>query len=232
MSGLLPLLLRRIRQAGPMTIAEYMGECLTHPERGYYTTRDPLGRAGDFTTAPEISQMFGEVIGLCLAQAWLDRGAPAPFVLAELGPGRGTLMADILRATARVPGFHAAKELHLVEVSPALRARQAEALSGAGPVWHDRVEDLPGAPCFSWRTSSSTRCRCGSSCAKATAGRSGSWGQMGSVWPSAAPPLPRSPLWRTGRPRRSKALWWRPARRRVRSPERSAGELRMPAAWR
>ena len=148
MSGLLPLLLRRIRQAGPMTIAEYMGECLTHPECGYYTTRDPLGRAGDFTTAPEISQMFGEVIGLCLAQSWLDRGAPAPFVLAELGPGRGTLMADILRATARVPGFHAAKELHLVEVSPALRARQAEALSGAGPVWHDRVEDLPGAPVF------------------------------------------------------------------------------------
>ena len=148
MSGLLPLLLRRIRQTGPMTIADYMVECLIHPGHGYYTTRDPLGAGGDFTTAPEISQMFGEVIGLCLAQAWLDRGAPAPFALAELGPGRGTLMADILRATARVPGFHTAMEVHLVEVSPALRARQSETLPGAAPVWHDRVEDLPEAPLF------------------------------------------------------------------------------------
>ncbi len=148
MSGLLPLLLRRIRQAGPMTIAEYMSACLTHPEHGYYTTRDPLGAGGDFVTAPEVSQMFGEVIGLCLAQAWLDRGAPAPVVLAELGPGRGTLMADILRATAGVPGFHAALDLHLVEVSPALRALQAEALAAFAPTWHDRLDTLPEAPLF------------------------------------------------------------------------------------
>ena len=148
MSGLLPALLRRIRHAGPMTVADYMAECLTHPEHGYYTTRDPLGVGGDFTTAPEISQMFGEMVGLCLAQAWIDRGSPAPFVLAELGPGRGTLMADILRATARVPGFHAAMSVHLVELSPELRARQADTLAGHDPVWHERLEDVPEAPLF------------------------------------------------------------------------------------
>ena len=124
-----------IRASGPLTLAEFMALCLQHPEHGYYTTRDPLGAAGDFTTAPEISQMFGELLGLCLAQSWLDAGAPAPFTLAELGPGRGTLMADILRATRAVPGFHAAAELLLIETSPALRARQAEALTGHSPTW-------------------------------------------------------------------------------------------------
>ncbi len=131
-----------------MTVAEYMAECLTNPVDGYYTTRDPLGAAGDFTTAPEITQMFGEILGLCLAQAWLDRGAPAPFVLAELGPGRGSLMADLMRATKAVPGFHASMRLNLVEVSPALRARQAEALAEHDPAWRDRPEDLPGGPLF------------------------------------------------------------------------------------
>jgi len=147
-SGLLPHLLARIRQTGPLTIADYMAECLTHPVHGYYTTRDPLGAGGDFTTAPEISQMFGELLGLCLAQTWIDHGAPAPFALAELGPGRGTLMADILRATRGVPGFHAGAEVHLVEVSPALRTRQAEALTGHSPLWHDRIESLPDLPLF------------------------------------------------------------------------------------
>jgi SAM-dependent MidA family methyltransferase len=147
-SGLLPHLLDRIRQTGPLTIADYMAECLTHPAHGYYTTRDPLGAAGDFTTAPEISQMFGEMIGVCLAQAWLDHGRPAPFALAELGPGRGTLMADILRAVKGVPGFLEAAEVHLVEVSRPLRARQAEALAGVEPVWHDRIADLPALPLF------------------------------------------------------------------------------------
>lgn len=131
-----------------MTVAEYMAECLTNPADGYYTTRDPLGTAGDFTTAPEITQMFGEILGLCLAQAWLDRGAPAPFVLAELGPGRGSLMADLLRATKAVRGFHASMRLNLVEVSPALRARQAEALAVHDPAWRDHAEDLPGGPLF------------------------------------------------------------------------------------
>ena len=98
MTPLHGIIARRIRAEGPISVAEYMALCLSHPEHGYYITRDPLGRGGDFTTAPEISQMFGEMLGLWLAQAWMDRGSPASFVLAELGPGRGTLMADALRA--------------------------------------------------------------------------------------------------------------------------------------
>ncbi len=140
------ILARQIATTGPMTLADYMAACLMHPQHGYYSTRDPLGAGGDFTTAPEISQMFGELLGLSLAQSWLDQGAPAPFVLAELGPGRGTLMADILRATARVPGFHAAARLHLVETSPALRAEQAKRLPQA--TWHDVVQTLPDGPLF------------------------------------------------------------------------------------
>ena len=140
----------RIRQTGPISLADYMADCLLHPDLGYYTRSDPLGAAGDFTTAPEISQIFGELIGLALAQAWLDQGRPAPFTLAELGPGRGTLMADALRAArAAVPGFAAAARLVLVEASPALRKAQAERLAGQEPRWIDRVSDLPAdAPLF------------------------------------------------------------------------------------
>ena len=142
-------LIRRIAATGPITLADYMADCLLDPAHGYYTTRDPLGAAGDFTTAPEISQMFGELVGLSLAQTWMDQGSPAPFVLAELGPGRGTLMADALRATRGVPGFHAALRLWLVETSPVLRARQAERLAGAHPVaWAGAVAELPEAPLF------------------------------------------------------------------------------------
>ncbi|WP_179380208.1 class I SAM-dependent methyltransferase [Jannaschia marina] len=148
MSALRDHLVTRIRATGPLTVADYMADCLLHPVHGYYATRDPLGAAGDFTTAPEISQMFGEMLGLCLAQTWMDQGRPAPFALAELGPGRGTLMADILRATRAVPGFAEAVEVHLVEASPVLRARQAETLAGHAPVWHDTVEGLPDGPLF------------------------------------------------------------------------------------
>jgi SAM-dependent MidA family methyltransferase len=146
--SLLDHLIARIDVDGPMSLADYMAECLLNPRFGYYTTRDPLGAAGDFTTAPEISQMFGELLGLCLAQSWLDQGAPAPFTLAELGPGRGTLMADLLRATRAVPGFHAALELHLVEASPTLREAQAKALTGFEPIWHDTIDSLPQQPLF------------------------------------------------------------------------------------
>ncbi|MGR3370386.1 class I SAM-dependent methyltransferase [Sagittula sp.] len=146
MTALKDIVTRQISRTGPLTLADYMALCLSHPEHGYYATRDPLGAGGDFTTAPEISQMFGELIGLALAQSWLDQGAPDPFVLCELGPGRGTLMADALRATARVPGFHDALTLHLVETSPALRAEQAGRLPGAA--WHDSVVSLPEAPLF------------------------------------------------------------------------------------
>ncbi|KAB2880783.1 MAG: class I SAM-dependent methyltransferase, partial [Albidovulum sp.] len=142
------LLARRIALEGPIPLSDYMAECLLNPAHGYYATRDPLGAAGDFTTAPEISQMFGELLGLCLAQCWLDQGRPSPFALAEVGPGRGTLMADMLRAMRSVPGLPATAEVHLVEASPALRARQAMTLTGVAPEWHDRVEDLPDLPLF------------------------------------------------------------------------------------
>lgn len=137
-----------IAATGPMTLAEYMARCLGDPEHGYYTTRDPLGAAGDFTTAPEISQMFGEMLGLALAQSWLDQGRPAPFILAELGPGRGTLMADLLRAAGRVPGFRDAATLHLVETSPVLRRAQEAALADHAPQWHDTLDSVPKGPLF------------------------------------------------------------------------------------
>jgi len=137
-------LLTRIRTTGPLTIADWMADCLTHPVHGYYVTRDPLGT--DFTTAPEISQIFGELLGLALAQAWLDQGAPSPVTLAELGPGRGTLMADALRAMAGVPGLHAALRVHLVEASPVLRAEQARRITTHAPHWHDGADTLPDGP--------------------------------------------------------------------------------------
>ncbi|WP_114394287.1 class I SAM-dependent methyltransferase [Oleisolibacter albus] len=140
------LIARRITLDGPLGVGDYMALCLGHPQHGYYTTRDPLGTAGDFTTAPEISQMFGELLGVWAAQCWLQMGQPAPVHLVELGPGRGTLMADALRATARIPGFHAALRLHLVETSPVLRQRQAAALRSVAPVWHDRLAEVPEGP--------------------------------------------------------------------------------------
>lgn len=146
MTPLEEVLHRQIAATGPMTVADYMALCLGHPRHGYYATRDPLGAAGDFTTAPEISQMFGEMLGLCLAQCWMDQGAPARFALAELGPGRGTLMRDILRATRGVPGFADAAEVHLVETSAVLREIQAEAVSGAQ--FHDTTASLPDLPLF------------------------------------------------------------------------------------
>jgi len=146
MTPLARILADRIRATGPMTLADFMAECLLHPRHGYYTTQTPFGAAGDFTTAPEISQMFGELVGLALAQYWLDTGRPAPFTLAELGPGRGTLMADVLRATRGVPGFHAAAQVVLAEASPALRDRQRAALAGHPARWIGGAEDLPDAP--------------------------------------------------------------------------------------
>ncbi|SEP79515.1 SAM-dependent methyltransferase, MidA family [Faunimonas pinastri] len=136
---------RLIRQQGPLGIAEYMALCLGDPEHGYYITRDPLGAAGDFTTAPEISQMFGEILGAWLAYAWQRGGAPRPVRLVELGPGRGTLTADILRVFRRVPGLSDAVSVHMVETSPVLRARQKEALArfDVAVAWHDGLADIP-----------------------------------------------------------------------------------------
>ena len=142
------LLAGRIAAAGPMPLDAYMAECLLHPRHGYYVTRDPFGRAGDFITAPEISQMFGEMLGLCLAQVWLDQGRPAPFVLAEIGPGRGTLMADVLRSLRAVPGMTQAAQLHLVEASPTLRGVQRQTLAGRDVTWHDTLATLPEGPLY------------------------------------------------------------------------------------
>ena len=139
-------LVARIAAQGPITVADYMLQALLHPQHGYYTTRDPLGAAGDFTTAPEISQMFGELVGLSLAQSWLDQGAPSPFVLAELGPGRGTLMADILRAVSGVPGFIEAAQIVLVEASPVLQERQRETLKQYDVTWVADIANLPQHP--------------------------------------------------------------------------------------
>ncbi len=119
---------RLIAAGGPMPVAAYMRLCLTHPKYGYYTNRDPLGAAGDFITSPEISQMFGELIGLWIAAVWRQMGAPENLRLVELGPGRGTLLHDALRATKVVRGFGDAVVLHLVEISPALREIQERRL--------------------------------------------------------------------------------------------------------
>jgi NADH dehydrogenase [ubiquinone] 1 alpha subcomplex assembly factor 7 len=132
-----------IRENGPMPLDRYMALCLGHPVHGYYMTRDPFGLGGDFITAPEISQMFGELIGVWCASVHQAMGAPDPFNLVELGPGRGTLMADLLRATAKIPGFH--PDIHLIETSPVLRAIQREGLGG-GPQWHDTFVSVPEGP--------------------------------------------------------------------------------------
>src|SRR5580698_1136223 len=117
-----------IAAQGPISVAQYMTLVLHDPEAGYYATHDPFGGKGDFITAPEISQMFGEMLGLWCAQVWSDPGRRTTTCLAELGPGRGTLMADALRALKRVPGFLDEVELVLVEASPVLRDLQREKL--------------------------------------------------------------------------------------------------------
>lgn len=145
---LLALLKQRIMTDGPLTIADYMEACLSDPEFGYYMTRDPFGRAGDFTTAPEISQIFGELLGLWSVVIWEQMGSPGRVCLIELGPGRGTLMADALRAAKTIPGFLDACELHLVETSPVLRSMQGEQLvsTGTSPHWHDELGEVPAGP--------------------------------------------------------------------------------------
>jgi NADH dehydrogenase [ubiquinone] 1 alpha subcomplex assembly factor 7 len=138
-------LIRHIAAHGPMDVGRFMQIALTHPQYGYYMTRDPFGRSGDFITAPEISQMFGEMIGVWAADIWNQMGAPAEFLLVECGPGRGTLMADILRATKHISGFHAAAKVHLIEVSPALKAVQKTVLGSYDVCWCDDVSALPSA---------------------------------------------------------------------------------------
>jgi SAM-dependent MidA family methyltransferase len=135
-----------IAQEGPLRIDRYMALCLGHPQLGYYMARDPFGERGDFITAPEVSQVFGELIGIWAVAAWEAMARPSPVNLVELGPGRGTLMEDMLRtANKAAPAFAAALRVHLVETSPALRGRQREKL-GSEICWHDRLEDVPEGP--------------------------------------------------------------------------------------
>ena len=133
-----------IASEGPLRLDRYMALCLGHPQHGYYMSRDPLGAGGDFITAPEVSQVFGELIGVWCATAWKMMGEPHSFNLVELGPGRGTLMADILRAGRVVPGFRHAAKVGLVEISPALRAIQTQTLGEAA--WYGTLEDVPQGP--------------------------------------------------------------------------------------
>lgn len=145
--NLIDIIRRQIEMTGPMDLGQFMMLALTHPDHGYYMKKDPLGRDGDFTTAPEISQMFGEMIGVWLADMWDRMGEQTPFILLECGPGRGTLMADILRATKAVSGFHEKMQIHLLEISPTLKEKQERILkpyTEAGKVtWHADLSDVP-----------------------------------------------------------------------------------------
>ena len=142
-TGLGARIARRIRAEGPLSVAAFMAMALHDPEYGYYRHQYPIGRDGDFITAPEISQIFGELIGLWCADLWRRMGAPDPVTIVELGPGRGVLLADFLRAAATVPEFRRAMRIYLVEASPVLRVAQAECLAAAAPVF---VADLDAVP--------------------------------------------------------------------------------------
>lgn len=137
-----------IKTNGPITVADYMADALGHPHEGYYMSQAPIGAEGDFTTAPEISQIFGELIGLWLVQSWTDMGAPPAFNLIELGPGRGVLMADILRAAKLRPDFLKAATVWLVETSGRLRHEQQRRLRSqdADIEWADEFADVPPGP--------------------------------------------------------------------------------------
>jgi len=146
MSGrdLADVLRQRIKREGFITIADYMSAVAD----AYYAQGDVFGAQGDFTTAPEISQTFGEMVGLWCAVTWQQMGQPHPFRLIECGPGRGTLMADLLRAAKNVPGFVDAAEIHLVERSTALRALQRDKLKDYQVTWHDEFSVTPSGPCI------------------------------------------------------------------------------------
>src|SRR5258708_35063976 len=136
-----------IKSAGPMPVWRYMRLCLTHPKHGYYVSRDPLGREGDFITAPEGSRMFGELLGLWAASVWRAIGSPPQMRLIELGPGRGTMMVDALRALRVLPPLYQAISVHLVEINPVLQDKQKAALSGVRNIeWHASIDEVPRGP--------------------------------------------------------------------------------------
>lgn len=146
MNPLAKRLADRISRSGPITVADYMAAALSDPDYGYYRQSDPLGTGGDFITAPEISQLFGELIGAWLVDCWEQNGRPGRVNLVELGPGRGTLMEDILRVARHAPEWLKAVQLHLVEINPRLRQAQAEVLSAHAPLWHETLSTVPDGP--------------------------------------------------------------------------------------
>ncbi|MDB5438264.1 MAG: SAM-dependent methyltransferase, partial [Caulobacteraceae bacterium] len=142
-------LIAQIAEGGPMTVAQYMTACLYDPAEGYYATRPALGAEGDFITAPLVSQMFGELLGLWAVETWIRLGQPDPFLLVEAGPGDGTLMSDVLRAARHAPGFLDAVKLVLIETSAPLIEAQRQRLAGGlvEPTWASSILELPaGAP--------------------------------------------------------------------------------------
>ncbi|WP_036260010.1 class I SAM-dependent methyltransferase [Methylocapsa aurea] len=145
MNALATIIRDMIVEDGPISLERYMALALGHPAHGYYRTKTPLGASGDFITAPEISQMFGELIGLWCVEVWRLMGEPKSLHLVELGPGRGTLMADLLRAARVEPRFRSAIDLHLVETSAPLRRSQRQAIEGCGipASWHESIEEAP-----------------------------------------------------------------------------------------
>jgi SAM-dependent MidA family methyltransferase len=149
MTALKARLARLIAEAGPISVSDYMAACLFDPEHGYYSTREPFGAGGDFITAPEISQMFGELVGVWAYSAWQAIGCPAQATLAEIGPGRGTLMADMLRTVRRIDkAFLSRVDIAMIETSPRLAGLQRERLAAetAKAAWLRTVEELPEAP--------------------------------------------------------------------------------------
>jgi NADH dehydrogenase [ubiquinone] 1 alpha subcomplex assembly factor 7 len=146
MNALEKIIRNLIAAQGPLSIAAYMDLALQHPQYGYYKTHEPIGRTGDFITAPEVSQLFGEMIGVWCAEAWKNMGRPDPFALVELGPGRGTMMRDLLRATAHVSGFREAIKLHLIESDEILRQKQVEALGAHNPIHIESLVEVAPMP--------------------------------------------------------------------------------------
>ena len=138
----------QIRATGPMSLATYMGLCLSHPRHGYYAAGRPIGAKGDFITAPEISQMFGELVGFFFVNLWQQMGEPKRFTLLELGPGRGTLMADALRAASRADGFENALHLQLFESNANLKAEQEKRLGKYNPYWASEIDAVSDDPLF------------------------------------------------------------------------------------
>ena len=142
---------RQITQTGPISVADYMAACLFDPKDGYYTTKQPFGGSGDFITAPDVSQMFGELIAIWLVSAWRAFGEPTEFALCEIGPGRATLMRDMIRTFGKVaPDFLAQSEIRLIETSPRLVQVQKKALGedSGRIIWLERAEELPEIPIF------------------------------------------------------------------------------------